>query len=212
MHDTAPDAELLLAPGCPHCPAVLEALAGMVKEGRIAQLAVINIAQRPEAAQARGVRGVPWTRIGPLELPGAYTPAELRQWAARANDRGAQATYLSEQLASGALDSVIAACRRHPELLPALLDLAADLDTPYAVRIGVGAVLEDLAADRMLTTADEQMIGLSRDPNAALRADAAHYLGLVGSDAARNRLRELLDDDDAEVREIASESLAASGD
>ena len=39
-------------------------------------------------------------------------------------------------------------------------------------------------------------------------ADAAHYLGLLGTEKAASRLGELLQDPDAEVREIASESLA----
>jgi hypothetical protein len=203
-----PDAELLLAPGCPHCPAVLSALADMVKQGLIGELRVTNIAQRPDAAAERGVRGVPWIRIGPFELTGAHGGAELRDWAARATDPAAHQRFLTGQLEAGELDSVIAACRRAPELLPALLGLAADLETPYAVRIGIGAVVEELAGDERLVQVTDDLLTLSRSELATVRADAAHYLGLLGTEKAASRLGELLQDPDAEVREIASESLA----
>ena len=39
-----------------------------------------------------------------------------------------------------------------------------------------------------------------------------HFLGLAGGERARELLRELLDDDDRHVREIAAESLAEMGD
>ena len=202
-----PDAELLIAPGCPHCPTVLSALADMVKQGLIGQLHVANIAQRPDAAAERGVRGVPWIRIGPFEMTGAHGGAELRDWASRATDPEAHRQFLIEQLESGELDSVIAACRRAPELLPPLVALAADLDTPFAVRIGIGAVIEDLAGDERLATVSDNLLALSRSELAPVRADAAHYLGQLGTVAAAARLRELADDPDAAVREIAAESL-----
>ncbi|MCB1773167.1 MAG: HEAT repeat domain-containing protein [Gammaproteobacteria bacterium] len=202
------DAELLIAPGCPHCPAVLSALADMVKQGLIGRLQVVNIAQRPDAASERGVRGVPWIRIGPFELTGAHGGAELRDWAARATDPQAHREFLVRQLESGELDGVIAACRRAPELLPALVGMAADLDTPFAVRIGIGAVIEDLAGDARLLGVADALLALSRNEMAPVRADAAHYLGQLGSEAAGARLREMAHDPDAEVREIAAESLA----
>ena len=206
-----PDAELLIGPGCPHCPAVLAALSDMVKQGLIGKLLVANIAQRPEAAAERGVRGVPWIRIGPFELTGAHGGAELRDWAARAADTDAYRQFLSEQLEAGELDSVIAACRRGPQLLPALLAMAADLETPFAVRIGIGAVIEDLAGDERLLAVTDDLLALSNSELAPVRADAAHYLGLLGTEAAATRLRDMLQDPDAEVREIAAESLADLG-
>ena len=70
-----PDALLLLAPGCPHCPAVLEGLSGLLKEGVIGRLEAVNAAIHPERAAELGVRTVPWARIGPFELEGEQTPA-----------------------------------------------------------------------------------------------------------------------------------------
>jgi HEAT repeat protein len=44
-----------------------------------------------------------------------------------------------------------------------------------------------------------------------VRADAAHYLGLSGNGDAIPYLQPLLQDEAAEVREIAAESLALLG-
>lgn len=207
--DPVPDAELLIASGCVHCPVVLSGLAELVKKGRIGRLEVVNIARHPEIAEARGARGVPWIRIGPFQLSGAHTQSELADWVERAGSEDGMRAYLIESLETGQLDSVTAACRRSPELLPPLLRLAADLETPFAVRIGVGAVLEDLGPDGLLADRLDEIDALADSPHAQVRADAAHFLGLSGAAAARARLLRLAGDPDPQVREIAAESLAA---
>jgi hypothetical protein len=205
-----PDAELLIATGCTHCPVVMAALSDLLKKGRIGRLDVYNIAAHPQAAEARGARGVPWIRIGPFELSGAHTPAELADWVERAGSPTGWQDYLQDRLAGGELEAATAAARRDAAARQALLALAADLETPFAVRIGVGAVLEELGPEGLLQDLVEPiertLVG-SEHPQ--VRADAAHFLGLSGSPAAADPLRRLLDDDNAEVREIAQEALDA---
>ena len=212
MSTTAPDSELLIAPGCAHCPVVLGALAELIKQGRIGRLEVINIASHPEEAEARGVRGVPWIRIGPFELTGAHSRQELEQWVVRASSQAGMQAYLSESLEAGQLGSVVSACRRSAELRAPLLGLAADLDAPFAVRVGVGAVLEELATEGLLVGLVDQIAALIGSDQPQVRADGAHFLGLAGGERARQLLRGLLDDSDVHVREIAAESLAELGD
>ncbi|MFZ0257771.1 MAG: HEAT repeat domain-containing protein, partial [Gammaproteobacteria bacterium] len=55
-----PDALLLIAPGCAHCPVVLQSLAEMLKAGSLGRLEVVNIVAHPEVAKAVGTRSVPW--------------------------------------------------------------------------------------------------------------------------------------------------------
>lgn len=205
----APDAELLLAPGCPHCPAVLTILSELVKHGRLGELRVVNIIERPDLADARGVRSVPWLRIGPFELTGAQSRAEIETWVDRVEDSEGMKIYLRDGLTSGQLANVTAACRRDPALLPHLLSLVADLDTPLNVRIGVGAVLEDLAESGLPTTLIDAITRLANSEHAQIRADAAHFLGLLGTPAAYVKLEALRKDPDPQVREIASDSLEA---
>ena len=205
---TVPDAELLIAPGCPHCPAVLAALSDLVKRGQIGALNIINLAAHPAAAADRGARGAPWIRIGPFELVGAHSPKELETWVSRAASPSGRLTYLSEQLSAGELDAVIALCRRDPAMRQPLIDLAADLETPFAVRIGVGAVFEELGPDGLLTDLIDAITEhLAKHPEAQVRADGAHFLGLTGSPIALPLLQQLRDDGNAEVREIAAESI-----
>lgn len=211
--NNVPDAELLIATGCTHCPIALSALSELLKRGRIGRLEVTNIAIRPEIAAAHGVRGVPWMRIGPFELSGAHTPSELAAWVERAGSEAGWRDYLSERLAAGELDTATTASRRDPAARRALLDLAADLETPFAVRIGIGAILEDLGPDGLLADLVEPIVEtLAGSKHAQVRADAAHFLGISGSDDAREPLLRLRDDADAEVREIAEESLALLSD
>jgi hypothetical protein len=207
MHDSPPsppDARLLLAPNCPHCPSVLEALTTMIKAGDIGRLEVINLALRPDLAE--GVRSVPWVRIGEFELPGRHTLAELRDWAERAVSGQRSSGDLQTLLEQRELERVTTMLQTRPERLADLLQLAADPDTPIQVRIGVGAVLEEIG-EALLGAHFDQLATMTQHPHPAIRADAAHYLGLSGDPRTLPLLRRLRDDDDPSVREIAMDSL-----
>ena len=204
---TSADAELLIAPGCAHCPGVLDALGKLVKEGLIGRLTVTNVISHPEAAQAAGTRSVPWTRIGPYALEGAHNLSELREWAEHATSGGRMGVYLSYLLEQQRLPQVVALVQERPSLLHDLLPLLADLETPMGVRIGIGAVFEDLQDSGLLGDIVDELGALTRDSQAQVRADACHYLGLTGSTEASGYVQPLLDDPDAEVREIAAETL-----
>ncbi len=206
---TAPDVLLFIATGCAHCPAVLAAFAELVKQGAVGRLEVVNIVARPEVARAEGVRSVPWMRIGPFTLQGSHGPAELRQWVERAARGEGVAEYLGELIEGQRLDEALAAVRAHPEWLRELPALIADLEVPMGVRIGVGAMLEDLAEHGELTPLLPALRELLAAPQPQVRADAAYYLGLSDSPEVRDWLAALRDDPDAEVREIVSEALAA---
>jgi thiol-disulfide isomerase/thioredoxin len=204
---TPPDARVLIAPGCPHCPKVLQALSEFVKSGDIGSLEVINIAIHPEAAEQAGTRSVPWTRIGSFELVGALTPQEIRETIEKAG-RADPVEHLVHLLETSRLDEVMKLVSNNPDNLPSLVTLLDDLDTPMAVRIGIGALLEELP-DTLVRSAETSLIKLADSGNQSVRADAAHYLSLVDSDKSRETLHRLLEDSNEEVREIAGESLEA---
>ncbi|GAB6043531.1 thioredoxin family protein [Endothiovibrio diazotrophicus] len=202
-----PDALLLIAPGCPHCPAVLEGLAALVKEGAIGALEVVNVAVHPERAAAAGVRSVPWCRIGPIELSGAQSPGELRRWAEEAASDQGVTRWLGERLANGDLTHAEATVRKHPTLLIPLVGLLEDPDTPMQVRVGIGAIFEMLHGSGLAAVAAAELCRLSTHPDARIRADATLYLGYSETTEARPCLQARLDDADPDVREIAEESL-----
>ena len=207
--NTSPlEAELLIATGCVHCPVVLEGVSTLLKEGVIGSLRITNIVSQPERAQELGVRSVPWLQLGPFTLQGLHSPAELRDWAKRAGSVEGMSLYLHDQLKQGHLEAMEKMLANQPQWLMALLPLLEDEDTDMKVRIGVDALLESLASDTDLSSLVEGLGRLSQHDRQALRSDATHYLALTGSPSAIPYLEARLQDDSAEVREIAEESLA----
>ena len=203
-----PDALLLLTSTCPYCPAVLAALSELVKSGDIGRLEVVNIGVHPEIAQQHGVRTVPWVRLGPFELEGLRSPAELKQWAERAGTPEGLAEYFHELLKEGALPKVSAQAAREPAALDALLRLLGDTDTELTVRIGINAVFEELEGSPALQRTVQPLAALTSHGDAHIRGDAAHLLSLTRDASVRPVLEKLLTDEVADVREIASEGLA----
>lgn len=208
MEKRIPDALLLLAPGCPHCPAVLEGLGQLVKEGVVGSLEVVNIAVHPDRAQALDVRSVPWTRIGEFELDGSQTPGELRRWAELAGTPQGMPAYFLHLLTNGLRARVEEMARQDPQRLLALVDLLADKDASMAVRLGIGAVLEEFQGTGLASGMVPGLGELTRHADPLVRADACHYLSLVGGAEIVPYLRACMNDPDAEVRDMVSEILA----
>ncbi|HYQ72522.1 MAG TPA: HEAT repeat domain-containing protein [Gammaproteobacteria bacterium] len=208
-NNTPPDALMFLGTRCPHCPSVLNALATMLKAGVIGTLRAVNIEQHPEIAQETGVRGVPWVRIGTIELEGLRSEKELREWAAKAGTTAGLGAWLDELLSTGGIDRALALIRSDTDALDALLMLFADPETQLNTRIGISAIMEDLAGSGQLQGLTQRLGRLTRHREARIRGDACHYLGLAGDPAAVEYLRPCLQDPDAEVREVAEEALQA---
>lgn len=203
-----PEALLLIATHCPHCPPVLDALSHMVKDGVLARLEVINIALQPERAMELGAASAPWMRIGRFEFVGHYREDELRNWADLAASGLGIPAYFSHLMEIRRLDQILAMVRKYPDSLEGLLHLLGNPDTPMAIRIGAGAAMEELQEHNLLSPAVPKLIEFTRSALPQIRADACHYLGLTGDLKAIPALKGLLEDENDEVREIAEESLA----
>ena len=202
-----PDAALFIATGCAHCPAVLQSLSELLKQGAIGRLEVINIAAHPQIAREQGIRSVPWIRIGPFDLQGSYSTTQLRQWVERAGSDLGLRDYLAELIETQRLDEALQLARSDPHWLELAVDMIADLETPMGVRIGIGAMFEDLAGTHQLNPALPGLKALLNAPESQVRADAAYYLGLTHDPEVLEWIKPLLEDVNAEVREIAGEAL-----
>ncbi len=200
------DAHLFLSSSCPYCPAVLAGLSDLVKKGKLGELLVTNIEQHPEKAAAFGVRSVPWVRIGPFELTGQLTPAELAQWTERAGSKNGMADYVREQLSAGELATVEKLLREDPSIATSFIPLLEDAETPLEVRLGIDSMLESLPQDAIEPLVDD-LVRLSQSDNHRIRSDATWYLALADNDRARSAISARLQDENAEVREIAQEAL-----
>jgi len=204
---SAPDALLLISTHCPHCPAMLSTLADLVKQGTLGRLEAVNLEQHPEVGQALGVRSVPWLRLGRIELAGVHSKAELADWAARADSEEGLADWFHLLLKEGQLPRAQAAIETDPALLAAVLPIVGNVDASLNVRLGAGVLLENFAGSATLRALLPRLGELSQHTDARVRADACHYLGLSGDAAAKPWLEARLADEDADVREIATESL-----
>jgi len=205
----APDALLLLSTHCPHCPTVLSALTELLKQGVIGRVEAVNLEQHPEIGQALGVRSVPWTRIGRIELAGVHSKTELAGWASKADSEAGFADWFHLLLKEGQLPKVQALIEDDPALLAAVLPIVGNVEASLNVRLGAGVLLEEFAGSDTLSALLPRLGELSQHDDARVRADACHYLGLSGAAAARTWLEPRTRDDDADVREIAAESLSA---
>ena len=191
----------------PYCPTVLRGLGELVKSGAIGRLETVNIEQHPQVARELGVRSVPWVRIGPFELEGLRSEKELRMWAQAAGTETGLASYLDELLSTGKIDQAVKLVRNSPDAISALLLLFSDPETQLNTRIGISAIIENLAGSNILKGIVDRLGELSVHDEPRIRGDTAHFLGLTGSKQAVVYLERLVDDTDADVRALASESL-----
>ncbi len=207
----APEALLLIAPGCPHCPVVLEGLSTLIKEAVIGRLEVVNIAAEPERAQELGVRSVPWTRIGPLEFEGLRSPEELRRWAVQAGSEEGMAAYLNELLSAGRRQKVEDMVRRQPAYLGVLADLLGGPETGINTRIGIMATFEELVETGLNASIVDRLGALTGNTDPRVRTDVCDALALTGSVDALPYLQACLTDPHPDVREAAQEAIESLG-
>lgn len=201
------NALLFSTPGCPHCASVKAALNTLLHEGKIALLEIANASLETARAQALGVKSVPWFLLGALQFEGAMALGELRLWAERAARADGVKTYFYEMLKSGKRAKVEQMIRQQPAQAAILGELLRDSAASMAVRIGIGAVLEELHGSDLLGALVPNLVQILQDHEPRNRADAAHYLSLIATPAALEALRNYLDDADAEVRAVAQEAL-----
>jgi hypothetical protein len=202
-----PDALLLMTGGCPHCPAVHQALTGLLKDGVIGRLEVINVAVHVEEAEARGVVSVPWTKIGPYEIQGVVSSGELKRYAQGVNDDAVFDAYVLELLKTGKRARFEAMVKQQPERIHALARLMTNPDASMAIRLGIGAVLEELQGSGLTEPLIVDLSPMLDADDPLLRADACHFLTLIGGEAVRPYMQAGLNHADPEIREMAAEWL-----
>lgn len=202
-----PEAVLLVSPSCPHCRGMKQALKQLNDAGRIGKLEIVDVSIRPEVATKLGARSVPWLRMGELIFEGAHTAGELEKWAGVAAQGDALSHYFSEQLGSGNLGLIERFLARHSDRARALLPLIENPDTEMSVRIGIAAIFEAHGREDGLASLATDLMQLCRSSSSLVRADACHLLAQTGSGKAPDIIREMLADEDRQVREIARDSL-----
>lgn len=203
--EQAPDALLLMTAGCPHCPAALQALTALLKEGAIGRLEVVNVAIHTEEAEARGVKSVPWIQIGPYEVEGVSSPGKLRELAKGINNDTVFDAWLLETLKAGHRQKFESLVRREPHRIHALAHLMRNPETSMAIRLGLGAILEELQGSGLTDPLIPALGGMLESQDQLLKADACHFLTLIGGEGVRSFMKQCQNDADPEIREMADE-------
>jgi len=198
---------MLLGAHCPHCSSVLRSLSVLVEQGVLSKLEVVNLKQRPGIAKELGVRSVPWVRIGLFELDGLRTLEELKQWAQTTATLQGVRDYLGAMLAEGEVDRVLAMIAKENSLMAQVIELLDDADAKINIRLGIGAIIEEHQGTPLLREYIPQLAKLTRHLDPRVRGDACHYLALSRSHRAKVYIQPLLEDENADVREIAGESM-----
>jgi len=204
---SSPRVLMLMGTQCTFCGPMMQMLVELMKSGQLAELRVVNIEDDPELARQHGVRSVPWLQIGPFELAGSRSKQELLLWIERASSFEGMSDYLVEVLSEGKLDYAHKLIQRYPKALENVIDLMADPEAKINVRLGVGVIIEDVAASEGFKTVVPRLIQYLTNEDARIRGDACHYLSLTKDTSYVPEIKKLLSDKSEEVREIAQDSL-----
>jgi thioredoxin-like negative regulator of GroEL len=202
-----PDVLMLMGTQCAFCGPMMQMITELMKAGHIAELKIVNIEKNPALAQELGVRSVPWLQVGPFELQGSRTKQELLEWLQRAESSSGVNEYLEEVLVEGKIDYVSKLLRRYPQALNNIIGFIADPEAKMNVRLGVGAIIEDIAETDIFKEAIPRLKEYLSHTDARVRGDACHYLSLTKDVSSIPAIEALLSDESEEVREIAQDSL-----
>jgi len=119
---------------------------------------------------------------------------------------------LIEYMGKGFLENIIIAMmKQDPSAVRFIPDLLGD--EAIMVRLGATALVEELAKEhrQALAFAVPGLLVLLGNENPTIRGDAANVLGIIGDRSARHALRELQNDANPAVREIAEDALREMG-
>lgn len=116
-------------------------------------------------------------------------------------------SMIADYMEKGFLENIIDMFKHDKSLYPLIGDLMAD--ERMRVRLGITALVETLAKEDPQNVPDSinSIAGLLKGANSTTRGDAAYLLGIVGHSSAIPYLEDVLADDNAQVREIARESI-----
>ena len=205
--NASPSVLMLMATQCTFCGPMMQILIELMKSGQLAELRVVNIQENTELAQQLGVRSVPWLQIGPFELAGSRTKKELLLWIQRASSFEGISDYLEEVLSEGRIEYANKLIKKHPQVLENVIDLMADPEAKINVRLGVGVIIEEMAQSEEFKAVIPRLLEYLSAEDPRIRGDACHYLSLTDDVSYLPAIKQLLLDDNAEVREIAQDSL-----
>ena len=107
----------------------------------------------------------------------------------------------------GHVENIVAMFKQDPSLYRFTCDLLQD--ERFAVRIGMAVLFEELVTVRPkdVPLAIPALVPLLEDETPWIRGEAANLLGIIGTSDALAHLKQLVNDPDPQVAEIAQDAL-----
>jgi hypothetical protein len=206
--DELPPARLqvMMAPTCPNCPRAVTAANRVAADHPAVELEVVDVQYFGDLAGS--VRSVPTLIIdGTRTVVGGVGEQELLELLRERSSQSYVQRSLQSMLESGRMADVppLLASAAGQQALCALLD-----GSTMQQRIGLMLAAEEtLAANpHALDGSVPCLLPLLGSADSALRGDTADLLGRIGAPGARSALERLLEDPDADVREVAADALS----
>ena len=120
-------------------------------------------------------------------------------------------TVIKDFLEMGHVDNIVAMFHRNHEYYNwtgAILD-----DERFNVRLGVSVLFEELKKrePQALDIARASLLPLLKSEKPHIRGEAVSILGIIGSEAACDAIKTMLEDKQSQIREVAADILSELG-
>lgn len=120
-------------------------------------------------------------------------------------------TVIKDFLEMGHVDNIVAMFHRNHEYYQwtgAILD-----DERFNVRLGVSVLFEELKKrePEALDSARASLLPLLKSEKPHIRGEAVSVLGIIGSEAACDAIKTMLEDKQPQIREVAADILTELG-
>lgn len=179
----------------------------LVKQGKIDQFNIINIAAMSETAKYYRIKSIPWLKIGHFVFEGLQTRETILFWLNLVGTPEGMQQYLSYLLEHHRLNDAIKLCRDEFMAMSALIQLFKNPEIGIDIRIGISALMESLEADACLIAIIPELGLLTQATEQNIRIDACHFLSLINSCEILPYLQACQNDPDPEIQELIREAL-----
>ena len=198
--------ELFVMPGCPICPQMERLFRQLQQEGELDELEIIDITRNPERASQLGIRSAPSYLVNGVLFSGLKQRSEIEQLLGQ-NESEKWRSLLGEELSEGGMQAAREAVLEHEAAREALFDLLDDPETPLVVRIGLSAIIEELAERGLLEAYQPRLLKLAQHEDERIALDGLYYLSMLHTPEAIQTLSRIAGDDAHPLQQQAKELL-----
>lgn len=171
---------------CPSCHSQRKILQQLQQQNTDLDIDYINLEDSATIDLTPPVQSVPTLTIGPYRFDGLLSAGEITPWLGSENH---DASYIAMLLKQGQLPSAQQWLQQHAEALPRLIDLLTDESIEMTVRIGLDALMEQLAETKQLAGLTHHLGNALANASESQCIDILHYLAMIGSTEAINYIK-----------------------